>query len=108
MEYERAYNPHTLQEGWKILEEKRQNEEETIRLRDKEIGENLKKRFVWEKELQDKIAKKAEALRVAREKKSRLIDEVCRKLGFAVNPRDPKFQEALEKINIDLRIIMIM
>ncbi|XP_034945304.1 growth arrest and DNA damage-inducible proteins-interacting protein 1 [Chelonus insularis] len=101
LEYERVYNPYTLQEGWKILEEKRQKEAETIRLREEEIEANMKKRFTWEKELQNKLAKKAEALRAAQEKKERLVEEVRRKLGFAVDPKDSKFQEALEKMEAE-------
>lgn len=51
----------------------------------------------WEKELRAKLAKKEADVQAAKDRKARLVEEVRRQFGFAVDPRDERFKALLEQ-----------
>lgn len=96
-EYEKIYNPLSLEENWKIFEEKKREEEEAIRLREEEIDEKLKNMQHWRAELQRKIDQKEAAENAARKKKEKMMEEIRQQFGFHLDPRSPKFKELMGK-----------
>ncbi|CAH0391000.1 unnamed protein product [Bemisia tabaci] len=96
-EYESLLCPKSIQEmveeeKAKIMEKERKEIEQ-----DKKIIENLKKMNVWKEEMKAKITKKLQQATEAKEKRAKLIEDVRRHIGYAIDPRDNKFQEILEQ-----------
>lgn len=69
--------------------------QEKVQKREQDIAKNLSKLDHWMKEIDNRKAKKEEEARVAKERKDRLIEEVRRHFGFALDPRDDRFKEML-------------
>ncbi|XP_051166581.1 growth arrest and DNA damage-inducible proteins-interacting protein 1 isoform X2 [Leptopilina boulardi] len=96
-EYEKIYNPLTLQENWKLFEERKQAAEEAIRLREQEIDEKLKNMNQWKQDLQKKIDQKQATETAARLKKEKMMEEIRQHFGVNVDPRSDKFKELMAK-----------
>ncbi|XP_023313043.1 growth arrest and DNA damage-inducible proteins-interacting protein 1 [Anoplophora glabripennis] len=96
-EYERIKHPFTIAEMVAAAKQKRQEKEERILARQADIIKKMAKLDVWTRELQERIAKKENEAKSAKERKDRLIEEVKRHFGYTVDPRDDKFKEMLEK-----------
>ncbi|XP_043468616.1 growth arrest and DNA damage-inducible proteins-interacting protein 1 [Leptopilina heterotoma] len=101
--YEAVYNPLSLEENWKLIEEKKREEEERIRLREEEIDEKLKNMQKWKTELQNKINQKEAAENAARIKKEKMMEEIRQEFGFHLDPRTAKFKELMAKKQEDER-----
>ena len=91
----------TFQPSWQQLIRQKEDEERKraaeIRSREKEIGKNLKN---LEKQKADFFRKLDEKERNEREehlRKEQQIQQVREYLGYSIDPRDPRFQEALTK-----------
>jgi hypothetical protein len=94
-EYERVAFPISLQERWKMLEEKKQRRNERTKRRENQLLEKVMKMDEWSTELRAKIAKKEAELEAARLRKERLVEEVRRHFGFKISPHDERFKEML-------------
>ncbi|KAJ8725232.1 hypothetical protein PYW07_016190 [Mythimna separata] len=97
LEYESVAHPFTIKQMMEMAAKRRQEQEQKIQQRDKEIAAKFAKLEQWKKDLLDKIAKKAAEANAAKEKKERLVEEVRRHFGFKLDPRDERFQEMLAK-----------
>lgn len=94
-QWEQKANPYTIQEMLdKVQIEKREAQEKILK-REQDIAKNLSKLDHWMKEIDIRKSKKEEEARVAKERKDRLIEEVRRHFGFALDPRDERFKEML-------------
>ncbi|CAH0396990.1 unnamed protein product [Chilo suppressalis] len=97
LEYESIAFPYTIREAMDAAAQKRLEEKNKIEQREIEIATKFAKLAQWKKELNDKIAKKAAEVELAKNKKERLVEEVRRHFGFTLDPRDERFQEMLAK-----------
>ncbi|GBP07550.1 Growth arrest and DNA damage-inducible proteins-interacting protein 1 [Eumeta japonica] len=96
-EYETVAFPYTIKEMMEQVAKQREEKKLKILQRDAEVAAKFEKLEQWKKELNDKINKKCEETRAAKEKKERLVEEVRRHFGFKLDPRDERFQEMLAK-----------
>lgn len=88
-------NPRTIQEMLETVQNEKQVAHEKVMKREQEIAKNLAKLDQWMKDIDIRKAKKEEEARVHKERKDRLIEEVRRHFGFALDPRDERFKEML-------------
>ncbi|XP_015113370.1 growth arrest and DNA damage-inducible proteins-interacting protein 1 [Diachasma alloeum] len=95
--WERTAYPKSIQERWKEIEDKKIEEEKGIRLREETITKNMAMVGKWQNELKAKLAKKEADVVAAKERKARLVEEVRRQFGFAIDPRDERFKQLLEQ-----------
>ncbi|XP_063994784.1 large ribosomal subunit protein mL64 [Diachasmimorpha longicaudata] len=95
--WEKTAYPKSIQERWKELENAKIEKEEAIRLREETITKNIALVGKWEKDLKARLAKKEATVLAAKERKARLVEEVRRQFGFAIDPRDERFQQLLEQ-----------
>lgn len=105
-EYERVAFPKTLHEM--VAEEKAAVEAKkaAIRLREERIAKNLGKLDQWTNELNARIAMKEAVARAAIEKRERLIEEVRREIGLNIDRKDPRFQELMEKKEMENKMLL--
>lgn len=68
-----------------------------IEARDKEITKNLKQLEKHKKAFFEKLAEKERTEREEQQRKEKQIQEVREYLGYSIDPRDARFQEALAK-----------
>ncbi|XP_008557524.1 growth arrest and DNA damage-inducible proteins-interacting protein 1 [Microplitis demolitor] len=97
LEYEKTAYPHSLWECWDMIAQKNKENAEKIIEREKDIDAKLLKVARWKQELEAKIAKKEAEVQATKERKDRLIAEVRRQVGFAIDPRDERFKQLLEE-----------
>ncbi|XP_047545792.1 growth arrest and DNA damage-inducible proteins-interacting protein 1 [Vanessa atalanta] len=96
-EFESVAYPYTIKEVMDSVEIKRQEQKLKTEQREMELASKFAKLDQWKKELNDKINKKANEVKAAKQKKERLVEEVRRHFGFTLDPRDERFQEMLAK-----------
>jgi hypothetical protein len=94
-EFEEKAHPLTIQQMLSNVQKEKKEHFDKIMKREAEIEKNLGKLNQWIREIDEKKTKKEEEARKARERKDRLIDEVRREFGFALDPRDERFKEML-------------
>lgn len=94
-EWERVAFPKTLQQMMETNREEKEARVARIRQREDDIEKKLGKLDGWLADLNARIAKKEAQARAVKEKKERLVEEVRRQFGFALDPRDDKFKEML-------------
>lgn len=94
-EWERVAYPNTLKQMVEISQREAQEKADVIQKRQENIEKKLEKLDVWISDLNSRIAKKEAQARAAKEKKERMVEEVRRQFGLALDPRDEKFQELL-------------
>ncbi|XP_025829378.1 growth arrest and DNA damage-inducible proteins-interacting protein 1 [Agrilus planipennis] len=97
LEYQRVAYPFTVLEMMEKAQIRKKEENERLLNKQKEITDKMAKLDQWKKDLHDKIKKKEAEELAARVQKERLIEEVRRHFGYAVDPRDEKFKEMVEK-----------
>ncbi|XP_030751754.1 growth arrest and DNA damage-inducible proteins-interacting protein 1 [Sitophilus oryzae] len=97
IEYEQIKYPYTIGEMAEKAKLKRAEKEQSIMNRQRDISKKLEKLEQWKLELQQKIIKKETEANEAKARRERLIEEVRRHFGYAVDPKDEKFKELLEK-----------
>lgn len=78
-------------EDARLAEEKRKQEVET------EVDKNMANLDKWIADFHAKNEKKKAEQLALKQKKEKLIDEICEYLGYEIDPRDPRFQEAVEQ-----------
>lgn len=94
-EYNRIAFPDTIQQMREKAMEQRRLEKEEIARREEQIEKKLAKLADWKRELHDRVSKREQEARVAKEKKERLVEEVRRHFGFKIDHRDDRFKEML-------------
>lgn len=100
-EYERVAHPKTLKEMIAENKQRKIDEASVIAAREKEIALKVGKLKQWTTDLNAKIAKREAEAKAAVEKKQRLVEEVRQHFGFKIDPKDPRFQEMLEKKQLE-------
>ncbi|KAF7993541.1 hypothetical protein HCN44_010136 [Aphidius gifuensis] len=96
IDYENTGYPLSVQERWKLIEQRHKEAEEKIQKREMEIAKNMSMVDKWQKDLTDKINKKEREMLAAKERKERLVEEVRRQFGFKIDPRDERFKQMIE------------
>ncbi|XP_056633288.1 growth arrest and DNA damage-inducible proteins-interacting protein 1 [Diorhabda sublineata] len=96
-EYEKLKYPSTIPDMIMQAKKLRKAKEENVAARQREIVKKMEKLEYWKQDLFDRIAKKEAEAKSAKERKERLVEEVKRHFGYAVDPKDDKFKEMLEK-----------
>ncbi|GAB6029132.1 hypothetical protein CHUAL_004910 [Chamberlinius hualienensis] len=96
IEEDRVFEP-PLQESLEKLRQLRSAELKDFQQRQSKIEAGMANLAKWMAELQKRKDKKEAEVVAAKAKKDRLIEEVRQFFGYRLNPRDPKFQEVLEK-----------
>lgn len=97
MEYEALAYPDTLQQMVEKFRAEESAKQAAIDERMQSIEQKMVNLEKWKKEIIDKKNKKEKELRLAQEKRDRMIAEVKEIVGFRVDPRDEKFKELLEE-----------
>lgn len=96
IEYDKILEP-PLADRIKKVEEARLAEENRKKAVEAEVEANMANSDKWIAEYHAKIEKKREEALVLKQKKEKLIDEISEYLGYEIDPRDPRFQEAVEQ-----------
>ena len=91
----------TFDQMSKRLQEKKEAEEKRRINREKEIIKNLKKMPAIKKEFWKNYRQLFEDIEQEKIKKERVIQEVREYLGYDIDPKDPRFEEALAKKDED-------
>lgn len=96
IEYDKIFEP-SLEVRLKRVEEVRLAEEKRKQEVEEEVDKNMAMSDKWIADYQAKIEKKQAEQLALKQKKEKLIDEICEYLGYEIDPRDPRFQEAVEQ-----------
>lgn len=96
IEYDKIFEP-PLEVRLKNVEEARLAEEKRKQEVEEEVDKNMANSDKWIAEYHAKIEKKKAEQLALKQKKEKLIDEICEYLGYEIDPRDPRFQEAVEQ-----------
>jgi len=95
-QYEKTFY-RSLDEMLDKVRAARQEQIEFKKKREKLILENLKQLPKWKKEFWDKYHKMHDDIEAEKLKKEKLIQEVREFVGYDLDPKDPRFEEALIK-----------
>lgn len=96
IEYDKIFEP-SLEVRVKNAEEARLAEEKRKQEVEEEVDKNMANLDKWIAEYHAKIQKKKDEQLALKQKKEKLIDEISEYLGYDIDPRDPRFQEAVEQ-----------
>lgn len=96
IEYDKIFEP-PLEARLKKVEEARSAEENRKKEVEEEVDKNMASLDKWIADYHAKNEKKAAEQLALKQKKEKLIDEICEYLGYEIDPRDPRFQEAVEQ-----------
>lgn len=96
IEYDKIFEP-SLEVRLKNVEEVRLAAEKRKQEVEEEVDKNMANLDKWIADYQAKIEKKKAEQLALKQKKEKLIDEICEYLGYEIDPRDPRFQEAVEQ-----------
>jgi len=95
-EYDKIFEP-PLETKLKNAREAQMATEEQKREVEAEVDKNMANLDKWISEYYGKIEKKKAEVEALKQKKEKLIDEICEYLGYDIDPRDPRFQEAVDQ-----------
>lgn len=98
IEYDKIFEP-SLDTRLKKVEESRLAEEKRKQEVEEEVDKNMANLDKWIADFHAKNEKKEAEQLALKQKKEKLIDEICEYLGYDIDPRDPRFQEAVEQRN---------
>lgn len=98
IEYDKIFEP-SLGTMLKKVEESRLAEEKRKQEIEEEVDKNMANLDKWIADYHAKNEKKKAEQLALKQKKEKLIDEICEYLGYEIDPRDPRFQEAIEQRN---------
>lgn len=98
IEYDKIFEP-PLETKLKRVEESRLAEEKRKQEIEEEVDKNMANLDKWIADYHAKNEKKKAEQLALKQKKENLIDEICEYLGYEIDPRDPRFQEAVEQRN---------
>lgn len=96
IEFEKVHEP-PLQVRIKNVEEARLAEEKRKREVEEEVDKNMANLDKWIADYHGKKEKKKAEMLELKLKKERLVEEISEYLGYEIDPRDPRFQEAVEQ-----------
>lgn len=96
IEYDKTFEPPLQERLRKVNEEKMAKEKEKQEY-EAEVDRNMANLDKWMAEYHGKIAKQEEKVRQLREKREKLVEEISEYLGYEIDPRDPRFKEAVEQ-----------
>jgi len=80
-----------------VIQDGKIKAEEETRIRQEQIAVKFEKIGQWKKEYNARVEKKRQEAEAARIKKARMIEEVRRIVGYNIDPKDEKFQLAMEQ-----------
>lgn len=98
IEYDKIFEP-PLETRLKNVEESRLVEEKRKQEVEEEVDKNMANLDKWIADYHAKNEKKTAEQLALKQKKEKLIDEISEYLGYEIDPRDPRFQEAVEQKN---------
>lgn len=96
MHYDQIFEP-PLQERIENVEAKRLAEETRKREYEAEVDKNMANLDKWIEEYHGKIAKREEKAKELRANREKLVEEISEYLGYDIDPKDPRFKEAVEQ-----------
>ncbi|XP_014663727.1 PREDICTED: growth arrest and DNA damage-inducible proteins-interacting protein 1-like [Priapulus caudatus] len=94
IEHEKEWEP-TLQERLNTIKQAKEEEEALYMKREAMVKENLAKMEGWKHDYLHQQQQKETAVRLAAEKKQRLMDEVQEEFGMKLDPRDERFKKLM-------------
>ncbi|KFM64180.1 Growth arrest and DNA damage-inducible proteins-interacting protein 1, partial [Stegodyphus mimosarum] len=100
IKYDKIFEP-PLQELMKKVEVARSAEEKRKKEVEAEVDRNMANLDKWMAEYYAKIEKKEQQAIELKQKREQQIDAVSEYLGYEINPKDPRFQEAVEQMKKD-------
>lgn len=96
-EYERVAYPFTVLEMMERGKQEKIRRKQANDERQKQVVANVVKLDKWMKDMADRLAKKEEQVRVAKDRREQFMEEIRLELGFSITRRDPRYQEMLQK-----------
>lgn len=96
MHYDAIFEP-PLHERIQNVEARRLAVETQRREYEAEVDKNMGNLDKWIEEYHSKIAKKEEKAREVRANREKLVEEISEYLGYDIDPKDPRFKEAVEQ-----------
>lgn len=102
-EYERVAYPYTIPDMIEQVKHEKAAKQTEIVVREKKIAENLTKLNKWMDDLNARVAKKEAEVRLAKEKREKLMEDIRQELGFRIDQRDPRFKELIEKKELEAK-----
>lgn len=102
-EYERVAYPLTIPQM--VENVKREKAEKAMKIKEREdkIAANLGKLDKWTADLNERIAKKEEEARLAKQKREQLLENIRSEIGFKIDFRDPRFKALMEQKEIEAK-----
>ncbi|XP_054713066.1 growth arrest and DNA damage-inducible proteins-interacting protein 1-like [Uloborus diversus] len=94
--YDKIFEP-PLQETLSKVENARLEKEEKQKQEEAEVDKNMANLDKWMKEYYAKIEQKKADILELRKKREKLVEEISEYLGYEIDPRDPRFQEAVQQ-----------
>lgn len=102
-EYERVAYPFTIQEMVEINKREKAEKAAKILEREAKIAANMGKLDKWMADLNQRIAKKEEETRLARQKRERLLEDIRQEIGFKIDFKDPRFKALMEQKELEAK-----
>lgn len=96
-EFERVSHPLTIQEMVEIKKKEKAEKLEMIKNREDKIAQNLTKLDKWIADLNARVAKKEAEANKAKAIREQLLEDLRQEFGFKITPKDPRYQELMEK-----------
>lgn len=102
-EYERVAYPYTIQQMIEMNKQEKAEKDAKIRERERKIATNLTKLDKWMADLNERVAKKEEEVRLAKEKRERMLEDIRQEIGFKIDYKDPRFKALMEQKEIEAK-----
>ncbi|XP_015907816.1 large ribosomal subunit protein mL64 [Parasteatoda tepidariorum] len=96
IDYDKTFEP-SLQERLRRVNEERMAKEKEKQEYEAEVDQNMANLDKWIAEYHGRIAKQEEKVRQLRDKREKLVEEISEYLGYEIDPKDPRFKEAVEQ-----------
>ncbi|CAL1287909.1 unnamed protein product [Larinioides sclopetarius] len=96
IKYDEIFEP-TLQERIQNVESKRLEEENRKKAVEYEVDKNMANLDKLISDYHAKIEKKEKKAEELKQQRERLVEEISEYLGYDIDPRDPRFKEAVEQ-----------
>ncbi|KAF8796232.1 Growth arrest and DNA damage-inducible like protein [Argiope bruennichi] len=96
MKYDEIFEP-SLQERIQNVESKILEEEKRKKEVEDEVDKNMANLDKWISDYYAKIERKEKKTEELKQQRERLVEEISEYLGYDIDPRDPRFKEAVEQ-----------
>lgn len=102
-EYERVAYPLTVPEMVENIKREKAEQANQIKEREDQIAANLAKLDKWTADLKERVAKKEEEARLAKQRREQLLDDIRAEIGFKIDFKDPRFKTLMEQKELEVK-----